>query len=130
MFYENLKCGLTQNRVDGLVVTPMYIYLSIYTYANVFIFSTLLVQVSVFVEFFWWIWVTDCQIWVTDCVYFPSYSAKCISCFMLRHLMASWNSNIWKSKIWFSRERKELLKRNKIFFSLFHKCSPSYLKTN
>ena len=43
MFYENLKCSLTQNRVDGLVVTPMYIYLSIYTYTNVFIFSTLLV---------------------------------------------------------------------------------------
>ena len=28
-----------------------------------------------------------------DCVYFPSYSVKCISCFMLRHLMMSWCLN-------------------------------------
>ena len=24
-----------------------------------------------------------------DCVYFPSYRIKCVSCFMLRHLMTS-----------------------------------------
>ena len=31
-------------------------------------------------------------------VYFPSYSIKCVSCFMLRHFMTSWHLNIWKFK--------------------------------
>ena len=63
------------------------------------------------------------QISSPDWVYFPSYLAKCVSCFMLRHLMTSWHLNIWKVKIWLSQERKELLKWNKKHFSLFHKCS-------
>ena len=63
------------------------------------------------------------QISSPDWVYFPSYLAKCVSCFMLRHLMTSWHLNIWKIKIWLSQERKELSKWNKKHFSLFHKCS-------
>ena len=47
---------------------------------------------------------------------FPSYSVKCISCFMLRNLVISWNLKTYNSKIWFSWERKELLTWNKIFF--------------
>ena len=50
------------------------------------------------------------QISLPDCVYFPSYSIKCVSCFMFRHLMTSWHLNIWKIKIWSSQERKELWK--------------------
>ena len=38
------------------------------------------------------------QISSPDWVYFPSYLAKCVSCFMLRHLMTSWHLNIWKVK--------------------------------
>ena len=49
-------------------------------------------------------------------VYFPSYSIKCVSCFMLKHLMMPWHLNIWKFKIWLSQEWQELLKWNKIFF--------------
>ena len=62
------------------------------------------------------------QISLTDCVYFPNYSVKCISCFMPGHLMTSWNLKMQNSKIWFSRERKELLKWNKKHFSWFDKC--------
>ena len=63
------------------------------------------------------------QIWSPDYVYFPSYSVKCVLCFMLRHLMTSWHFNIWKVKIWLSQERKELLKWNKKHFFLFKKCA-------
>ena len=37
-------------------------------------------------------------------VYFPSYSIKCVSCFMLRHFMTSWHLNIWKFKDSLSQE--------------------------
>ena len=70
------------------------------------------------------------QISLTDCVYFPSYSVKCFSYFMLGHLMKSWNLHIENSKIRFSREQKKLLKWNKKHFSKFHKCSLFDLKTN
>ena len=36
------------------------------------------------------------------------YSVKCISCFMLRHLMTSWNLKMQNSEVWFSWEWKEL----------------------
>ena len=64
-----------------------------------------------------------------ECVYFPSYSAKRVSCFMLKYLMTSWYLNIWKVKIWLSQEWKELLKWNK-HFSLFYKCSVLYFSKN
>ena len=57
-----------------------------------------------------------------------SYSVKCVSCFMLRHLMTSWHLNIWKLKIWLSQKLKELSKWNKKHFSLLHKCSHLDLK--
>ena len=38
------------------------------------------------------------QISSPDWVYFPSYLAKCVSCFMLKHLMTSLHLNIWKVK--------------------------------
>ena len=57
------------------------------------------------------------QVSLTDCVYFPSCSVKCISFFMLRHLMTSWNLNIQNPKLWFSWEWKELLQWNKKHFS-------------
>ena len=53
-----------------------------------------------------------------DCVYFPSYSIKCVLCFMLGHLKTSWDLIIWKFKIWLFQEWKELSN-----FYLFHKCS-------
>ena len=63
------------------------------------------------------------QILLPECIYFPRYSAKCVSRFMPRHLITSWHLNItWKVKIWLSKEWKELLKRNKKYFSLFLKC--------
>ena len=65
-----------------------------------------------------------------DCVYFPIYLVKCVSCFMLGHLMTPLHLNIWKVKIWFSQEGKELSKWNKKYFSLFHKCSPLHLQKN
>ena len=52
------------------------------------------------------------------CVYFPSYSLKWVSCFMLKQLMMSWYLNIWKFKIWLSQEWKELSKWKKNFFLL------------
>ena len=71
-------------------------------------------QSTVFVEFFHKIILFGiCQtgpISLTDCVYFPSYSVKCISCFMLRHLMMWWNLKIRDTKILFSPEQKEFLK--------------------
>ena len=60
-------------------------------------------------NFFYYITETG-QISLTDYVNFPSHSVKCVFCFMLRHLMASWHLNIWKVKIWLSQERKELSK--------------------
>ena len=65
---------------------------------------------------------------LTDCVYFPSYVVKCIFCFMLRHLMTSWNLKIQNSKIWFSRARKEFLKLNKKTFFLVCQVLPFRLK--
>ena len=56
--------------------------------------------------------------------FFLSYSVKCISCFMLRHWMTSWNLNVWNTK----REPKKLLKWNQKHFPKFHKCSPWDLK--
>ena len=50
------------------------------------------------------------QISLADCVYFPSYSVKYVWCFLFGHLMTSWHLNIWKVKIWLSKEWKELLK--------------------
>ena len=44
---------------------------------------------------------------------FPSYSTKCVSRFMLRCLMTSWNLNIWKFKIWLFQEQNEISKWNK-----------------
>ena len=58
------------------------------------------------------------QIFLPGCICFPSYSVKCISCFMLRHLMTSWDLNIWTFKIWLSLERKKLSKWNKEHFFL------------
>ena len=31
-----------------------------------------------------------------DCAYFPSYSLKCVLCFIVRHLITLWHLNIWK----------------------------------
>ena len=67
-----------------------------------------------------------CRNWpslLPDCVYFPSYSVKCVTCFMFGHLMTSWHLNIWKVKIRLSQERKEPSNLDKKYFSLFHKCS-------
>ena len=47
---------------------------------------------------------------------------------MLRHLMTSWNLKMQNFKIWFSRERKELLKWNEKHFSQFDKFSRLDLK--
>ena len=63
-----------------------------------------------FMKFFFCNMTWPSRVSLTDCVYFQSYSVKCISCFMLRHLMTSWNLKMLNSKIWFSLERKELLK--------------------
>ena len=46
---------------------------------------------------------------------------KCVSYFMLKHLMMSWHLNVWKVKIWLLQERQELLMWNKRHTSLFHK---------
>ena len=35
--------------------------------------------------------IKTCQISVTDCVYFPNISVRCIFCFVLLHVMTSWN---------------------------------------
>ena len=37
------------------------------------------------------------QISLRNCIYFPGYSVKFISCFMLRHLITSWTLNIQNS---------------------------------
>ena len=58
-----------------------------------------------------------------DCIYYQSYLAKCVSCFMPRHFMTSWLLNIWNVKIWLSQEQKEFSKWNKKHLPLFHKCS-------
>ena len=63
-------------------------------------------------------WPTG-QISLTGFVYFPSYSVKCVSCFMLRYLMTLWQLNISKINIWLSQERKELSKWNKKAFPCF-----------
>ena len=82
---------------------------------------------------FWWnfpfrnMTKTD-QISLTDCAYFPSYSVKCISCFILRNLMMPWNFNLQNTKTWFSWEWKELLKWNKKHLSKVYKCSLLDLK--
>ena len=59
--------------------------------------------------------ITALTISIPDCVYFPSYSAKCFSCFMLRRLMMPIYLvkilNIWKVKIWLPGEWKEFWKR-------------------
>ena len=34
-----------------------------------------------------------------NCAYFPSYSVKCVSCFMLTHFMTRWHLNIRKVKV-------------------------------
>ena len=47
---------------------------------------------------------------------------------MLEHLIMPWNLNTKNSKIWFSREWKELLKWNKKHFSKFRKWSLLDLK--
>ena len=52
-------------------------------------------------------------------LYFPSYSRKCGSCFMLPHLMTSWHLNMWKVKICLSQKLKELLNWNEKHFTLF-----------
>ena len=62
------------------------------------------------------------------CIYFPSYSVRCVSCFILRHLMTSWHLTIWKVKIWLSQEGNELSKWDKKLFFLFHKCSLLHLQ--
>ena len=67
---------------------------------------------------------------LADCVYFPSYSVKCISYFMLRHLMTSQNLKMCNFKIWFSREQKELFKWNKKHFSYFDNYSRLDLQTS
>ena len=59
------------------------------------------------------------QILLSDCVYFPSYSVKWVSFFMLGHFMTSWHLNTWKVKMWLSQERKELSRLNKKHSSLF-----------
>ena len=61
---------------------------------------------------------------IKDCIYFPGYSVKCISCFMLRYLMTLWKLKIYNSKIWFSWEWKELFKWNEKPFSQFEKYWP------
>ena len=71
---------------------------------------------------FFWILHKTSQISLRDCVYFPSYSVKCVSYFMLTHLMWSWHLNI-KIEIWLSQEGGELFKWNKRHFWMFHKCS-------
>ena len=48
----------------------------------------------------------------------PKLFSELYSCFMLRHLMTSWNLKNIEFKIWFSQKRKELLKIKNIFPSL------------
>ena len=50
------------------------------------------------IKFFFRSFTWTSQISSPDWVYFPSYLAKCVSCFMLKHLMTSWHLNIWKVK--------------------------------
>ena len=64
-------------------------------------------QVTFFIEFFG-----------KKSFYFSSYSVKCVSCFMIRHLMTSWHLNTWKVKIWLSQEWKELSKWSFLFFQV------------
>ena len=55
-------------------------------------------QATIFIWFFYKTFffnVTSTgQISLPDCVCFPSYSIKCVSCFMHRHLMISWHLNM------------------------------------
>ena len=135
-FYE--KCGLETSSRLFLIFTESYvqrnmrrsvswfgkilIVLLIHIYMHIYIQKGLdLVFCRSFWEIFWIVFFlnlpqTD-QISLTDCIYFASYLVKCISCFMVRHLMTPWNLNIWNSKIWFSREWKTLLKWNENHFS-------------
>ena len=50
-------------------------------------------------------------------------SVKCVSCFMLTHLMTSRHLNIWKVKIDYLKEGKNFPSEIKKHFSLFLKCS-------
>ena len=52
-----------------------------------------------------------------QCVYFSSYLVKCISWFMLWHLMTLWHLNIWKVKI-FSRMKSFQSEIKNIFHCL------------
>ena len=56
------------------------------------------------------------QISLTDCVYFLSYSVKCIPCYMLRHLMASWNSISKILNLYFLENKDSFWSRKKKFF--------------
>ena len=63
-------------------------------------------------------WLKNCFVihinWpnsLPGCVYFSSYLIKCVSCFMLRHLMTSWHLNIWTVKT-LPQEPKKLAKWN------------------
>ena len=55
---------------------------------------------------------------ITGLFLLPKLFNKCVSCFMLRRLMASWQLNIWKVKIWLSQQQKEFSKLNKNIFLL------------
>ena len=77
----------------------------------------------VFHRYFWWNFFScnntlTGQISLPGFVYFPSCWVKCVSYFMLRHLMMSWYLNVWKVKIWFSHKQKEFSKWNKKTFYL------------
>ena len=51
------------------------------------------------------------------------FSKMCFMFHAFRHLMKSWDLNIWKVNIWLSHKWKVLLKWKKKHFTLFHKCS-------
>ena len=59
------------------------------------------------------------QISLTDGIYFPRYSVKCVSCFMLRDLMTSRNCISEILKFDFLENKKSLQSEIKNIFSGF-----------
>ena len=60
--------------------------------------SRLQILQNFLIFFFLCIMTSTGQISLTGCVYFPSYSVKFVLCFMLIHLMTSWNFDFLKNE--------------------------------
>ena len=92
-------------------------------------------QVTYFIEFFDNFFFCDItwtdQISLINCVYFSSYSVKCVSCFMLRHLITWWHLNIWKvnKRALEVKQKTFLLSSRVLYFRLIKQTSQNLADT-